>query len=355
MRTQCVICNTILTDHIYTFKNYPISASPTDDPTKDEFTDTAFIGCKNCGCVQLETPICAKKLYENSHNSTQHSPLWMEHHRQFSAFIKSETDETCFTEIGGNSGALYSHMAMPDYTIFDICDSPKRNTDVKFIQGNCEDKTFTKGTIIMSHTFEHLYEPRKFLERQSLPIFLSIPNMDSLFERKNIGILHTEHTYFIGYTEAISLFSEFGYTCWTCHRFNDHSYFFHFKKGVSAEPYVPNMARLTMIRSIFEDGAAAIKSIQLNGSCFICPAGLYGQRIHYYLKEYSQYINGFIDNDPLKQGKYLYGTGIQVYPSSVLSAYTSAKISVILYAGPYTKEIQANLDRIHPNISYITL
>jgi hypothetical protein len=177
--------------------------------------------------------------------------------------------------------------------------------------------------------------------------------MDILYERKNVGVLHTEHTYFIGYTEAISLFSEFGYTCLTTRKFNDHSYFFYFEKGISTEPYVPNLSRLTLMRSIFEDGAAALNSIVIDSPCFICPAGLYGQRIHYYLKQYSQYINGFIDNDPLKQGKNLYGTGIKVYSPSILSAYASAKISVILYAGPYTKEIQANLDRIHPNIHYI--
>lgn len=358
MRTHCVICNTILTEHIFTFKGYPICASPTDDSTTDEFTDIVFVGCKGCGCVQLESPICAKKLYENSHNSTQHSAIWMEHHRQFSQFIMSETGETCFTEIGGNSGVLYSHiepLRKIDYTIFDICDSPKRPTKVKFLQGNCEDKAFTQGAIIMSHTFEHLYQPRKFLERQMRPIFLSIPNMDILYERKNIGVLHTEHTYFIGYTEAISLFSEFGYTCLTCRRFNDHSYFFHFKKENSINPYVPNDARLTMMRSIFEDGEAALSSIVIDRPCFICPAGLYGQRIHYYLKQYSQYINGFIDNDPLKQGKKLYGTGIMVYAPSTLSKYSSSQISVILYAGPYTKEIQEDLNRFHSNIQYISL
>jgi hypothetical protein len=359
MRTHCVICDTILTEKIFTFKDYPICASPTEDPTKDEFTDNVFIGCKGCGCVQLESPICAKKLYENSHNSTQHSALWMEHHEQFSQFIMSETEETCFTEIGGNSGVLYSHIAplrKTEYTIFDICDSPKRPTEVNFVQGNCEEQAFTqKGALIMSHTFEHLYEPRKFLQQQNLPIFLSIPNMDILYERHNIGVLHTEHTYFIGYTEAISLFSEFGYRCRTFRRFKDHSYFFYFEKGVSIEPYVPNDARLTVMRYIFEGGEAALSSIVIDSPCFICPAGLYGQRIYHYLKRYKQYINGFIDNDPLKQGKSLYGTGIKVYPSSVLSAYTAAKISVVLYAGPYTKEIQANLDRIHPNIHYITL
>jgi hypothetical protein len=268
----------------------------------------------------------------------------------------SETGETYFTEIGGNSGVLYSHIAPLgniDYTIFDICDSPKRPTEVKFVQGNCEDQAFNQGALIMSHTFEHLYEPRNFLQRQTLPIFLSIPNMDILYERKNIGVLHTEHTYFIGYTEAISLFSEFGYTCKTFRRFNDHSYFFHFTKGVSMESYIPNDARLTIMRYIFEDGEVALRSIVIDRPCFICPAGLYGQRIHYYLKQYSQYINGFIDNDPLKQGKKLYGTGIMVYAPSILSKYSSSQISVILYAGPYTKEIQENLNGFHQNINYI--
>jgi hypothetical protein len=50
-----------------------------------------------------------------------------------------------------------------DYTVFDYSlDQAIRRDNVNYIEGNCENFDFPQDSnIIMSHVFEHLYEPKK--------------------------------------------------------------------------------------------------------------------------------------------------------------------------------------------------
>jgi hypothetical protein len=98
-----------------------------------------------------------------------------------------------------------------------------------------------------------------------------------------------------------------------------------------------------------------MKDIDIRTPCFICPGAHYGQKIYYYLRRFSNHIQGFIDNDPLKQGRRVYGTPSYVYSPDVLAKYKGTTISLILYAGPYTEELKRQLDMIHPSIKYIAI
>ena len=52
-----------------------------------------------------------------------------------------------------------------DYTTLDMFRNNELPTSVKFIKGNCETYCYSGfNTIILSHVFEHLYNPRKFIE-----------------------------------------------------------------------------------------------------------------------------------------------------------------------------------------------
>ena len=51
----------------------------------------------------------------------------------------------------------------------------------------------------------------------------------------------------------------------------------------------------------------------------------------------------------------VYGTSYYVYPVNILKDYTATSVSCILYAGPYTCELQKQLNSIHPNINFINI
>ena len=362
IRDTCVLCDKGLLTELHTLKNYPITPSSNEmDASSDEFSDCIFATCNICGCIQLQTLVDPVKLYENSHNSTENTPTWKEHHRLFAEFI-SERSDTVLLEVGGNSGTLYRLLSqkIPNYTILDICDSTSRPSTVQFIQGNCENYDFTGYThIALSHTFEHLYHPKRFVENLSKAkvqsVFISIPNMDHLYISKNISILHNEHTFFVGDTEIRHLFSRYGYSCAVTYSFKTHSLFYYFVYDLTTVQLslLNSLQRSMNIKGVLSDFEVSVKRVVIEHPCFICPAGHYGQKIFYYLQQYCKNVIGFIDNDLSKQGKRVYGTPAFVYSPDVLIEYKGSPILVILYAGPYTRELKLQLNLLHPSIVYI--
>jgi hypothetical protein len=364
-RNSCVICNSNILNDIYTLENYPITPSSNNlDYSTDEFQDCTFLSCNSCGCVQLKTLIDPIKLYLNSHNSTHISSLWKEHHTLFADFIIKHNKLSELIEVGGNSGILYNLLssAMNTYTILDISDTETRPSEVKFVQGNCENFNFTgHNSVVLSHTFEHLYSPRLFIQNLHSAkvdsIFISIPNMEEMCSSENMSILHNEHTYYIGNYEIKYMFSQFNYYCNSSYEYKTHSRFYHFRYMADMIPLslIPSFSYRDRIIHIFSKYPLLIKNININTPCYICPAGHYGQKIYYYLKNFHKSIKGFLDNDPLKQNKRLYGTPLYIYSPNILATESSNKIYIILYAGPYINEIKKQLDMIHTNITFINI
>jgi hypothetical protein len=364
IRSACIICNKDNTFiEIHRLTNYPITPSSSIE-LSDEFCDYSLVTCNSCGSVQLKTLIDPFKLYKDSHNSTENTPTWKEHHKCFAEFIYKSTNTNSILEIGGNSGILYKYLKekIPNYTILDICDTNGRPDDIMFIEGNCETYDFSgHKTIVLSHTFEHLYYPIKFIDNLLKggvkSVYISIPNMQQLYESKNISIIHNEHTFFVGDNEIRYLFSQSGYVCKIMNSFKKHSLFYHFIHEPSSEPLAlyKNMGRSKYIQTYLKEFEDSVLKIVINKPFFICPAGHYGQKIFYYLHKYSANIIGFIDNDISKQNKRVYGTTGWVYSPDILQKYKDTIINVILYAGPYTAELKAQLNLLHPRIEYISV
>jgi hypothetical protein len=363
-RTACVLCDSDKLSECFTIKNYPItSSSDTLAAESDEFNDCEIGSCLECGTLQLLTLVDPIKLYKNSHNSTENTPTWKEHHRLFADFVADGSTATDILEIGGNSGVLYKFLCdkFPKYSILDICDSKNRPPDVRFIEGNCEAFDFTGLThLVLSHTFEHLYSPAKFVENLAnagiQSVCISIPNMEQLYKSRNISILHNEHTYFVAENEIKYLFSIFGYACKRLMQFKKHSTFYEFTPArCELLPILKNTVKADDICKVFSDFESSIQGVTIDKSCFICPAGHYGQKLYYYLRRFRNYILGFIDNDVSKQGLRVYGTDAYVFSPNILTKYQDTSISIVLYAGPYIDELKLQLSSIHPSIEYIAL
>lgn len=365
IRNTCVICTHSSLIDIFNMQNYPITPSSSDeDVYTDEYADCIFASCSVCGSVQLKTLVDPIKLYKDSHNSTEDTPTWKEHHLLFAEFIRIHLESSSVLEIGGNSGILYKHLArsIPTYTILDICDSDRRPRHVPFIQGNCESLDLSGHTdIIMSHTFEHLYHPLKFIENlaraRAHSIYISIPNMEHLYASENISILHNEHTFFVGEHEIKYMFSLMGYICKVILPFKNHSTFYKFVLDTSSVPLplCTNTDRSLTISNYMTAFENSLKSIIIDKPSFICPAGHYGQKIYYYLKRYHEHLLGFIDNDPSKQGKRVYGTPLNVFSPDVLITQRHTNVSIILFAGPYREELKVQLNMIHDNITFVDI
>jgi len=364
-RTQCVICLSEITLS-FCLNNFPKTFLPTLENIKnDKFINLDLYGCNNCGSVQLKHLLDPNELYGTPHNITYNTPTWKEHHKLLCDFIYDNNDKKEIIEIGGYSGVLANLMKQKDnsidYTILDLCDINPNIKNVKFINGNCETFNFNKdSSIVMSHMFEHLYDPNKFInnmkENNIQNVFISIPNMNAQIKNKCIPIVHQEHTFFCDYDNIVYLFSKGGYLCKSSYFYKEHSIFFHFTNNlnVSVDTNYFHIKRIDNLCNVYEYTKNKINNINIddNEKIFIVPAGLYGQTIYYFLNHtYRKNIIGFLDNDSSKIGKRLYGTENYIFKMDEIKNYHH--ITLLIYKGPYMEEMMKQLNNYNKNIKYI--
>jgi len=356
-RTECVICSGEL-QIAFERKKYPITVNPphiSESHELDRYCNQLFYTCVKCSCVQLGNLIDPSLLYESNHNNTYNTPTWKEHHEQFSRFILKSGVKNIL-EIGGN-GILFRLMNTPhiQYSCLDIYDPIEKIDGIHYFQGNCEEYEYTKGGhIVMSHVFEHLYNPRKFIEKidtcEIESVHISIPNMKRMIELNNPTIMNNEHTYYVDAVSIEWLFSHYNYELCEVYEFKKHSLFFSFRRNIHVHkqtlqnrPEIANALCFHLQNIRFE-------SLHIKPNSFIVPAGMFGQLLYYYKQPD---ILGFIDNDTTKQKHRVYGTPHYVYDFNILLNYDV--VTVYLLAGPYTSELKEQIHSINANVEVIEL
>jgi 2-polyprenyl-3-methyl-5-hydroxy-6-metoxy-1,4-benzoquinol methylase len=349
-RQKCIVCDKSIF-FLYQIDLMPIILSQTYNKIDDDvFQDQQVYYCKHCSCVQLKNLIDPSILYQHPHNTTSALPTWKEHHATFSKFITESLDTNAIMEIGGSSGALYQHLKNEpiEYSCIDLCEANFDTSNCTYIIGNAEEYNYDNvDTVAMSHVFEHLYDPKLLLSNLSKnnisTIFISIPNMSALLNRRSSSIIHYEHTYYIDKYFTEYLLSEQGYSLTKYVEFKDHSLCMQFKKTNCEKQVIePRHNIVEQIHDIYNSMYTRFQGQEISPTSYIIPAGHMGQLFYSIAKPSSIY--GFLDNDPSKQGKRLYGTPYMIYPFDQLKRH-SETIDVYIYAGPYLKEVVKQLEQ----------
>jgi hypothetical protein len=234
-------------------------------------------------------------------------------------------------------------------------------TDIDVQIGNCEEYGFSQDGVILSHVFEHLHHPRAFLKniyQSSINyVILSVPNLEYLLEQNNLNLIHIEHTFYYNKTHLNYLFNQISFSCSKHEEFGNHSLFYIFKRDALTIKDTPNFICNEQLVKYFDNREIKLNQliVTISNDIWIAPAGHYGHTIYSYLiqKGYSNQIKAFIDNDRSKQGKFLNGTTIPIFPYSELCNQTN--ITVILYAGIYSKEIASQIRMLNDKVDLITL
>ena len=345
-RNNCVFCNNLITEVIYKQSDFPITFGGEKTIVPYESINLEWGSCKSCNIIQLLTLVEPIELYKNTHNSTCHSLTWIEHHNSLYNFINTQITTQSILEIGAEGGMLACKFKEHyKYSILNIFEEKNKIPDVTYIQYNCEDYDYAGvESIILSHVFEHLYNPRKFVESISKSkvqnIFISVPNLKNCLAKNTVSFIHNEHTYYFEESHIIKLFELYNYRLNNKQYYKEHSIFFSFT-------YVEPSNTIDLLTQYFINRESKIASIILDKPTYIMPGGHYGSVIYYYLKN-KEYILGFLDNDKTKQGTYIYGTKLLTYSLNDIKDLTD--ICVLLHAGPYTNEIIHQLKDINANI-----
>jgi SAM-dependent methyltransferase len=347
MRTECVVCSGSL-EHIFTFKNFPVFMGISDGTNIRK--DQVWAICKKCGCIQLKELVDLDVLYRKPHNAAI-GPTWERHNIEFTDFIKSHTSGRVLEVGGGNCkiANLLADYACDKYVIYD-----------KFISGqssdkiSCVNKFFDPNdthdqydVIVSSHVVEHLYKPREYfnafrdiLSENGIVAF-SFPDVTQGICAGNTNALNFEHTYQLDVEYLSYMMSLSGFVHIETTYFNDFNPFMIFLKWDWGEFEIENRLHenVQMFNKFIYDKMSEADSMekQLNsfsGKKYLFGCHVFSQYLLHFLGDIE--IDGIIDNDPGKIGNKLYGTDLEVFPSSVVN---NQKSCVAVRAGIYNDEV----------------
>jgi len=254
--------------------------------------------CEFCSSVQLINLTDPDILYKNYIQPLKTSLSWIKHNISFCKFISNTVDSNqSIVEIGASSFVIGKYLIndYKDYTVFDY--SFDTNTifhpNVKYLEGNCENYDFTNNiTIVMSHVFEHLYEPAKFLhncmKNKVKQIVIAIPNMNN----NNKVHITEQHTFSYSDNDIEYLFSMNKYKLTNKQFYMNDTIFYVFEFDINVTPVtriIENSRYIYMFLYL-------TTKITIPDYSFIATAGL-RSKVLYNKIQNTENIIGVLDND----------------------------------------------------------
>jgi hypothetical protein len=228
---------------------------------------------------------------------------------------------------------------------------PELPSPIQFVHGNWESFSFDGfHTILASHVFEHLYSPRTCIENLQKAnvseIFLSIPNFEQLLYEQSPIVINSQHTFYCGVSYIVYMFSLFKYTCakHVSYKGNLPSNMFHFVLDKDTHTTELPSTNVQLYKDVYVRNIDRIQMLQIPKNCYIAPSGIYGQFLYFFLHTtQKEHIVGFVDNNPERHRKVLYGTDKRVYSPSKIDI---RNVAVLVCDCAYTQEIIKGLRNI---------
>jgi len=372
-RLSCAITGAEDLEELYTFKDFPIYMGCTDQPEHlDVYEDMIWSISQSSGLIQLKKLLPLNILYREPHGSGSIGGLWHQHHSKFAEFINKANPKSVL-EIGGGHGLLekeYQHYGDTVWTIIEPNPSPVDGCKASFIRGFFGRNlclSYTPDVVVHSHVMEHVYMPKVFMEDLSTfmkvgsYLIFSIPNMGAMMERKYANCINFEHTILLTEPYVEYLLSVYGYEIESKEYFkSDHSIFI---KAVKSSTYnkmeIPidlhNYNKYIFNQYVhYHEELVHIINSRLEGSqkdVYLFGAHVFSQYLINMGLNTSKIVS-ILDNDPLKQGRRLYGTNLGVMAPNILK--DSNNPLVILRAGVYNREIKEGiLSTINPSTVFL--
>lgn len=362
-REYCVLCDC---SHLISFSSFehPIYECVPIDSTNLSW-NIEFGYCENCYSTQLMSLADPALIYgKNYFQPLNTSWLWVQHNISFVKFIIDNLNINMpLIEIGSSSFCLGKHLIeyYNDYTVFDISiEQAIKRKYVKYIEGNCETYDFrqlnhSNTNIVMSHVFEHLYDPKKFIkncyENNVKNILISIPSMDE------VNSLHIsyQHTFTYNEQDIEYIFGLFNYKLndkliWNTKSNDFPCLFFHFvinQDKITIEKPIMNNRHLFTINLLRQ-------KINVPKNTFISTCGMWSIII-YNLIENKENIIGVIDLNKEKQGKKFSTTNILIYGYEHIENSAVDINTSILIHHPKKNNIIKMIRSINENINIITI
>lgn len=363
-RTKCIANNSSI-KKFFTFKKFPIFNGTTNQKiSNDRFADME-IGISKNGLIQLITLIDPNLLYSKFHSEAL-GKIWKQHDKEFMQFLKKYSGQNVL-EMG--VGSLKSYHNLINLKKFKkwICIEPSKNiksniikkSDVKIIKGFIEDIQINEfkdfDTLVHSHVFEHLFNPKKTLKKISQikylrKIIFSVPDLEYYIKNKYSNSLNFEHTYFINKKLIKYFLNLIGFKIVKTQKFQNHSVFYYAvksRKQILPQPtFEKNKNEYLLMVKFYKNKVKKMNQMMKKhkGHIYIFGAHVFSQfLINFGLDD--KRIRYVLDNSSLKENKRLYGYSLHVKKPEIIKK--DFKPLIIAIVGQYKKEINSQIKNLN--------
>jgi len=367
IRKKCVVCFSKI-NPIKTFKNFPTHMCCLEK-NEESYLDMEWGACQSCGCVQLLRLINQDDLYKFPHNNPV-GKTWELHNKEFSCLIK-QYNFNDIIDIGGANlkiaNLICKNKNIKNYVVIDYSshkyETKKINKKINMITGNAEKLNVSEkyDCVVMSHTFEHLYNPVQFLKnirkniKKNGKFIISVPNIKNQLLDNFLNAINFEHTYFIDDQYITQIFNNSGFILEKIIQFSKYNHFYVFEKNnkIINKNQLSSNNTIDIFNKFCENlvkEVTKINSILKDEKFYIFGAHIFTQFLINFGLNRNNIIN-ILDNDINKKEKILFGTNIIVKSPEILSDQN--KVNVVLRAAQYSEEITEQLLKINPQINII--
>lgn len=356
-RQTCLFCNkTEFQDLFESDKELPLGCFTV--PSLDypcHIVPYNAVHCKNCGTVQTKYIGNIELVYGNNFAGlfgTTRNKM----NELFAKFVSKNRTTRHIVEIGAGNGEVCDMILEKNkslsYTIVDPSYWGKddgRTVVKKFFEEYTPDAT--ANTIVMSHVFEHFYNPISILEKISSSsdietIYLNWPNLEEFIKRGTYNVLNMEHIYYVENAFLEEVFARYGFKVKDVSYYNTFAVFYHFERISTIQnpmPFPKNKTTYEDTKTFFDRLLAFVKmankEIEENKDL---PVYIWPCSVHTSFCKMAgileNRITNILDNSPEKIGKYQYGFQVPCVAFNNVISSAEPKL-VLLVGGIYAKEI----------------
>jgi hypothetical protein len=368
-RTKCIFCNSdklsIFFDNDYII---PV-ASYTVDTYNETYIKIPFNiqCCDNCKTFQTKYLGDLNEIYKNNHCDGCGTIRTEMHDRFAELIINNISNLNNLVEIGAGNGILsLSILNIKSDITYNIIDpyyfgiKENRNIINDYIE-NINLDSINTNVIVMSHVFEHFYEPlniiKKIEESKNIEyVCLCFPDLETYIKNNTYNVLTPEHTYYIENNYLKEIFLKYGFETIIEEKFKEHSIFLIFKRtSIFNNDIIPeNKNSIIDIKNYYDSIFKKINklnnilSLTNNIDAYIFPCSIHTLYLFAFGLN-TTYFKSILDNSKYKLNKYLYGYNV-ICESFTDFIKNDRKSLVILNGGCFNKEINLNTSS---NIIYI--
>jgi hypothetical protein len=353
IRTNCIFCDTPLNKTFFKedLKNYV--AHYAVDFYENDFVSIPYnvCLCKKCKTPQNKYLARLDDVYKINHADSTGTTMVNLHKESLKMILKYKDSVRNIVEIGSSVGVLADMILENiDLTYNIIEPSYFGNNDGKVIYAdfyeNIDDTKIDANTMIISHVFEHFYNPKEIVDKiyknkNIENLFLVFPDLEYYINNNVLHVLNTEHTYYVDSNFLIDFFKSNGFDLVEKSNYKNHSILFYFKRNEddTKETFESKNKSYDIEKyfsTIYDTISSFNEIIENNKNTYLWPASIHTLYLMIFGLNYDK-ISGFLDNSTLKINKKMYGTDKIVY-----SFYDKIKEDsiVLINGGVFNSEVE---------------